>query len=122
MSTNEIMITVDGAEMPCPSSFTWGLQDVSDSDAGRTLDTIMHKNRKGQKRKISLSWIAKDWQTTQKIMQAFNPEYIMVKYPDMLSGQYETREFYVGDRTAPVKLWGSWKKIIDNISFDIIER
>lgn len=122
MSTNEIMITVDGAEMPCPSSFTWGLQDVSDSDAGRTLDTIMHKNRKGQKRKISLSWIAKDWQTTQKIMQAFNPEYIMVKYPDMLSGQYETREFYVGDRTAPVKLWGSWKKIIDSISFDIIER
>ena len=82
----------------------------------------MHKNRKGQKRKISLSWIAKDWKTTQKIMQAFNPEYIMVKYPDMLSGQYETREFYVGDRTAPVKLWGTWKKIIDNISFDIIER
>ena len=122
MPTNEIMITVDGAEMPCPSSFTWGLQDVSDSDAGRTMDTVMHKNRIGQKRKISLGWVAKDWATTSLILKAFNPEYISVRYPDMMSGQYETRTFYVGDRSTPVKLWGTWKKIIDNISVDIIER
>ena len=116
------MLTVDGVEIPCPSTFEWGLQDISAAESGRTDDTIMHKNRVGQKRKISLGWQATNWETTSKIMQAFNPEYVSVKYPDMLSGKYETRTFYVGDRTAPVKLWWVGKKLIETISFDIIER
>ena len=82
----------------------------------------MHKNRVGQKRKISLAWIAKDWQTTARIMRAVNPEYISVRYPDMMSGKYETRTFYVGDRTAPVKMWQAGRKMIEQISFDIIEK
>ena len=41
----EYFIKVDGTELPCPSSFTWGLQDVSASQSGRTDDAIMHKNR-----------------------------------------------------------------------------
>ena len=118
----DVMITVDGVGMPCPSTFEWGLQDISAAESGRTDDTIMHKNRVGQKRKISLGWQAINWETTSKIMQAFNPEYVSVKYPDMLSGKYETRTFYVGDRTAPVKLWWVGKKLIETISFDIIER
>lgn len=115
------MITVDGVEMPCPSTFSWGLQDISASESGRTEDTVMHKNRVGQKRKLSLGWTGKDWQTTSQIMQAFNPEYITVKYPDMLSGQHETRKFYVGDRTAPVKWWWVGNQRTETITFDIIE-
>lgn len=55
-------------------------------------------------------------------MQAFNPEYINVTYPDAMSGTDETREFYVGDRSAPMKMWTVKKKIYSQISFDIIER
>lgn len=118
----EIMITVDGAAMPCPSTFKWGLQDISSGESGRDDSVLMHKNRVGQKRKISLAWIAKDWQTTSKILQAFNPEYINVRYPDMMAGTYQTRTFYVGDRSSPVKYWWAGKKLIEQISFDIIER
>lgn len=118
----EIMITVDGVAMPCPSSFSWGLQDISAAESGRTDDTLMHKNRKGQKRKISLAWNGKDWKTTSKILKAFNPEYINVKYPDMMSGDYETRTFYVGDRSAPVKWWWIGNQRTESVSFDIIER
>lgn len=117
----DVMIIVDEKNIPCPSSFTYGLQDVSASESGRTEDTTMHKNRVGQKRKLSLSWASKDWKTTSEILQAFNPEYITVTYPDMLSGTYETRKFYVGDRSAPVKLWWVGKKLIESISFDVIE-
>lgn len=116
------MITVDGVEMPCPSTYTWGLSDVSAAESGRTEDTTMHKNRKGQKRTISLGWNAIGWQKTSQILQAFNPEYVSVRYPDMLSGQYETRTFYVGDRSAPVKYWWVGNKLIESVSFDIIER
>ena len=115
------MISVDGQSMPCPSSFQWGLQDISAAESGRTDDSVMHKNRVAQKRKISLGWKGVDWQTTAQIMTAFNPEYINVTYPDMLSGTVETRKFYVGDRTAPVKWWWVGNQRLESISFDIIE-
>ena len=37
--------SVDGKACRCPSSYQWKLADVSASDAGRTEDTVMHKNR-----------------------------------------------------------------------------
>ena len=115
------MITVDGVDVKTPSSFTWGLQDISASESGRTDDTIMHKNRVGQKRKISLQWNGTDRETTAKILQAFNPEYISVTYPDAMSGVDETRRFYVGDRTAPYKCWWAGNHRMESVSFDIIE-
>ena len=80
----EAFLKVDGVAMPCPSSFTWGLQDISASESGRTDDTTMHKNRVGQKRKLSVGWNGPDWDTACKIIQAVNPEYIQVTYPDLL--------------------------------------
>lgn len=116
------MITVDGVGMPCPSVFEWGLQDISAAESGRTDDTIMHKNRVGQKRKISLQWNVPDLETTSKILKAFNPEYVSVKYPDAMSGKEETRTFYVGDRSAPYKFWWVGNKRMESVRFDIIER
>lgn len=116
------MVIVDGVEMPCPSAFSWGLQDVSSAESGRTEDTTMHKNRVGQKRKIELQWNAMSVADTARILQAFNPEYVQVTYPDMMSGVTETRTFYVGDRSAPVKQWFVGGKLIESISFNIIER
>ena len=116
------MIYVDGTAVKNPSSFTWGLQDVSDSASGRTLDSLMHKNRIAQKRKLSLSWNHPSKEETAQILQAFNPEYISVRYPDAMSGSDETRVFYVGDRSAPMKIWTINNKRYSQISFDLIER
>jgi len=62
----ENLLTVDGVVMPCPSSFEWGLQDVSASDSGRTTDALMHKNRVAQKRTISLHGMHQDQKLYQK--------------------------------------------------------
>lgn len=118
----DIFLKVNGVEMPCPSACTWGLQDISAAKSGRSDDSIMHKNRVDQKRKLSLKWNGADWKTTSKILQAFNPEYIQITYPDMMSGKYETRTFYVGDRSAPVKWWWVGNQMTESISFDVIER
>ena len=103
----EHMIEVNGKVMPCPASYEWSLQDVSASDSGRTDDALMHKNRKAQKRKLALKWNAKTPDVTSEILKAF---------------KYQTRTFYTGDRKAPVKWWMKDKKIIESVSFDIIER
>ena len=119
------MIMVDGAVMPCPYKFTWNLQRVSDADAGRTQDALMHVNQVAQKRKLEIAWHFKRWEDVAPIMQAFNPEYVSVRYPDMLSGTYETRVFYTGDQKVSTKFW--WNApyenhLLEEISFNLIER
>lgn len=116
------MLWVDGIELKTPSGFSWGLQDVTDSASGRTQDALMHKNRVAQKRKLSLSWTAPTRQEAADILQLFNPEYINVTYPDTMSGKNETREFYVEDRSSPMKIWTIANKRYESLSFDLMER
>lgn len=115
------MMLVDGVEFPTPSTFEWGLIDVSASDSGRTQDGKMHKNRIAQKRQLKLSWSGTDKARTAKILQMVNPEYISVTYPDAMKGADETRTFYVGDRSAPIKIWVVNNKRYETLSFDLIE-
>lgn len=107
-------------EVPAPSKFEWQLADVSASDSGRTEDTKMHKRLLGQTVKISLGWQNITTEEASQILKAFNPEYIWVNYLDPLMGEYQRKEFYVGDRSAPLynAAMGRWS----NISFNIIER
>lgn len=122
MGNHNSLMKVDGVKIKTPSSFSWSLQDISASDAGRTDDAIMHKNRIAQKRKLSLAWNNPTKEQTSEILKAFNPEYITVVYPDAMSGSNESREFYSGDKTAPMKIWTVNNKRYSQISFDIIER
>ena len=120
--SNNTMIRVNGTKVKTPSSFSWGLQDVSASDAGRTQDALMHKNMVAQKRKIAMSWSMPSPDEARAILLAFNNEYFDVTYYDPLDGDIVTRTFYAGDKTAPVKIWTANNKRYEQISFDIIER
>lgn len=112
--------SVDGAYIKCPSSYTWKLEDVSASDAGRTEDTVMHKKRIGQLVGIELSWQNITTAEASEILTAFNPEYITVVYLDPMKGTYATSVFYVGNRSTP--MYSSKKGLWSNISFNIVER
>lgn len=117
-----------------PSSMTWGLNDISDSAAGRTMDGKMHKNLLCQKRTLALEWHGTTPEETSRILQAFNPEYIQVKFNDALTNSVVTKTFYTGDRNASVYRWSEKHyrdssgqrqtvemKYYDTISFTIIE-
>lgn len=109
-----------------PSSWGWGLQDISSSDAGRVQDTgnTMYKMRTSQKRKITLTWNQPTAEVTAEILQAFNPEYVYVKYHDAMSNSWEVRQFYVGDRTSMLQYFQIPKlgTRYSTVSFDIVER
>lgn len=112
--------SVDGVAVRCPSKYTYKLEDVSESEAGRTEDTVMHKLRIGQVVALELSWNNIPTADVSAILQAFNPEYIEVEYLDARLGAYTTATFYVGNRSAPMynSLLGLWS----NVSFNIIKR
>ena len=122
MAVDNHLLIVDGVTIPQPYLCAWSIQDVSAPNAGRTEDALMWKLRVARKRKLQLAWRMKSPQVTSEILQAFNPEYIYVRYFDLEDNQYEYRWFYTGDKTAPIKIWSIGRKIIETISFDIIER
>lgn len=111
--------TVDGVAIPCPSMYVWGINDISDSDAGRCESGLMHKNRIARKRKLELEWQNIPILEAQKVLQAFEPEYVTVKCLDPLAGGYVTKKFYSGDQTVPVYnvRINAW-----TVSFNIIEQ
>ena len=119
------VLTVNGTALPDPSKCEWGLMDVSSDDAGRVMDAsaTMYKQRIAQKRKLNCAWQNPTAETVSTVLKAVNPEYISVRYWDAMDGGWETRTFYVGDRSAPLR----WFQILDGtryeeLSFDLIER
>lgn len=119
---NRSMIKVNGQWVKTPSAFNFGINDVSASDAGRTQDALMHKNRVARKRKIGLVWSSPTPAEAHEILTAFAPEYFDLTYWDPLDNATATRTFYAGDMEAPVKRWAVGNKLYEQISFDIIER
>lgn len=120
--TNAPMIKVDGVAIKTPSTFSWSINEVSASSAGRDATGYMYKERITRKRKIQLAWNAPTPQETQDILNAFSPQYFKVTYYDPLAGRTQTRNFYAGDQSAPVRRWTVNNKIYEQVSFDIIER
>ena len=116
-------IKIDGVSVPCPSSFEWGLQDISAADSGRSDNGYMHKNTVAKKRTLSVSWVGTTFSDAKTILNAVAKEYFTVVYPDPLTGsESESRTFYVGDRKGVLKYWWSGSKRFESISFDLIER
>lgn len=119
MSKNPIR-TVDGKQVKCPTKYQWKMQDISAADSGRTEDLVMHKNRIGQVCALELSWENVSIADGASILKSFDPEYLDVCYLDAKSGTFQTKQFYVGDRAAP--LWDADSGVWREISFNIIER
>lgn len=111
-------------DVPAPTSYSYGLQDISAAEAGRVQDegNTMHKMRTSQKRKMALSWSDLDGGAVSHILQAFNEEYVYVRYLDALTNSYEVREFYTGDKSAPLRCVTVGGATYTTLSFDIIER
>lgn len=119
INENPIKKVDNNSSIPCPSKYDWKLSDVSDADAGRTEDGLMHKNRIAQKVHLELEWANIKDSVAQTILTAFQPEYISVQYFDYKSMSFLTKTFYVGDRQVTTY---NRKLQISTISFNIIEQ
>lgn len=115
-------LMVNGKKVKTPSKYEPVLRDISASDSGRTQDAVMHKNRVGQKWTISLGWNNPSPEETSAILTAFDPEYFDVTFINPKTNTKETRTFYAGDRSSPMKQWFVGGERYAQVSFDIIER
>lgn len=113
---------IDGVEMPCPSKFDIGIQDVSDPDAGRDLSGVMWKGKVAQKITIDVAYPYPTPDVAARVLQAIEPEYMQVTFEHPRTQSPTTIECYCGDRSAPYKFWWIGNKRFETLSFRLIER
>ncbi len=121
------MLEINGVAVKDPSSLLWGITDVSSEESGRnTNNGKANKDVIAQKRKLDLSWSNPTKDEVSAILTAVNyttvGAFFSVKYPDAMTGTNQTKTFYVGDRSAPMKTWTINNKTYSSLSFNIVEQ
>lgn len=85
-----------------PSSFQVTPMDLDDGESTvRTADGTLNRDRIAVKRQIEMSWGPLSWSKISAILQAMDGVFFSFTYPDPMTGKYETKTFYVGNRPAP---------------------
>lgn len=115
------ILTIKEIAVTAPAKLSVGIsdQDVnSDTDANATL----HRNRVAIKRKLSCEWGDLSWNEISTILNASSDVFFPIKYPDPKTGNFETKTFYVGDRTSPVALIKNNTVEWQGLSCDFIEQ
>ncbi len=116
---------VNDNSLDMPSACTWSLYFVSSDESGRdNITGLMNIDDIAQKRKLSgVTWAYPDKEQATRVLQLFmQKRFMTIKYDDLLSGNIETRTFYMSDPSAPVYRWNDGMKIYTSLGFDLIER
>jgi hypothetical protein len=94
-------IYINGVAFPYPSRDS-GLQQVSTLvDSARTADGVMRGERIGRDMgKIELTWAKLTPEEWSSMLRQFSNFTFSVRYIDMVTNDWVTRKFYVGDRSA----------------------
>ena len=109
------------AELPVPSGMSYGLQDISAANAGRTEATTMMKDRIGKAPKITLSYANRDTATVTSALALVAAEYFNILYMDLENGGvYTYGQFYRGDVTAEV--YNGALNVWSTCKFSLIKR
>lgn len=88
-----------------PSKFKVTVLDLDDAESTtRTADGTLNRDRITVKRQIEMSWSALPWDKLALILQAMDGVFFDVLYPDPMTGKYETKRMYVGNRPSPVAI------------------
>lgn len=75
------------------SGLDWERNDIESPKSGRTMDTLMHRKRLGQKRKMTVSCRELTYDEIHALSLALDPEFVSVTYLDPALGVV-TKTFY----------------------------
>lgn len=91
----------EGTAIPYPDKISWGYNEISTAESGRTLDATMHKEVVAPKRKLECIWQTADDSKAARILSAVKARtFGSLTYPDAMEGRDATRTFYTGDPSS----------------------
>lgn len=105
-----------------PGGLKWSIMSVQSADSGRAEDGTMIATLVAKKRKLELKYANLTPEDAKAILEEVCGDmFFEVTYYDVLSGEQETRTFYVGDRSLD---WYNFniERGIENLAFNLIEQ
>lgn len=114
------MIKIDGRDIPTPSDYSVGIQDISKAERNARGDMIIE--RIATKRKLELGWKYLSQSSLQIVLNAVSPVFFSVSYIDPLTGSQKTGTFYAGDRNVGALDYTNGKIRWKDIKFSVIEK
>jgi hypothetical protein len=114
------LINVGGTDLPAPSDFNVGIQDISKADRNANGDMIIE--RIATKRKLELSWSYLTKSQLSTVLSAVSPVLFTVIYPDPQTGATRTGTFYSGDRNCGMLRFINGVPEYKDVKFNLIER
>ena len=94
-----IKILINGVEIPAPSDYEVGYEDI-DAEALRDVSTgILERNRiRADVQKISLSYLLKDLESITAMYKLISPQSFEVEVWDDTKGERVTKVMYAGPK------------------------
>jgi predicted molibdopterin-dependent oxidoreductase YjgC len=114
------LINIGGVDMPTPSEFTVGIQDVVKAERNAKATMIMELI--GVKQKIEMKWSYLTAAQLSQILTAVKPLFFTVTYPNPETNTIRTATFYKGDRTSPMLWYRAGVAHYKDLKFNLIER
>lgn len=99
------LLTVGGVAQRTPSKMKVTINDI-DGDSTRNANGDLIRDRIGTKTKIELAFPPLSQAEISTLLSAVSPVFFTVTYQDPMDGM-TTKTFYVGDRTAPILVYGN---------------
>ena len=117
------VIKIDNTVIPNPNAgFKVSLEDISDSETGRTLGGEMDKIVVAQKTTVELSWSALPDNRASSLLQLVKGNvYVSLTYPDPVLGTDTTKVFYTGTPSCTLLLCKD-NKCYWNVELHFIEK
>lgn len=112
------MIKINGQDIAAsPATFQPMIFDLdAEEGTGRTADGTGYRSRIATKRQLELTWGPLTGPTMSALLKQMRDSYFQVTYPDIMTGNIETKTFSVGNRPAPflvskgnLIMWGGLK-------------
>lgn len=113
-------LTINGTAVAVPKSFSVAVTDV-DGKSTRNSNGDMVRDRITVKRKLECEWAPLTQEEMATLLAAVSPVFFNVTYPDPMTGM-TTKEFYVGDRTAPAYSFNEQFRPWSGVTMNFIER
>lgn len=116
-----IMITANGVDLPSPSVYRIGRQDLDSEDSGRNELGFLTRDRLREGvLKIEVEYWAINNSDSTLILQALSSAEMNVEF--LLEGHKVSKKMYVGDRSSElVRFMNREDKMAWNVNFSLIE-
>lgn len=114
------IITIDGVDLPAPSSMSIPMSDLDSPDTTRNELGILQRDRIRQGvHKVELAWNVITSSQVNTILSAIEPAKFSVTFPTTFGTV--TKDMYCGDRKLDVVLYKNGDNPYWSLSFNLIE-